>query len=73
MRPMEVTDHAVLRHLERVKGIDVEGIRRHIKKSLDMPSVRKVVDFAGDTKFKIKTNEATYCIKDRTVITCYPE
>lgn len=25
-----VTDHAVLRHLERVQGIDIEGVRRDL-------------------------------------------
>lgn len=28
--PLLVTDHAILRYLERVKGLDVEGIRQHI-------------------------------------------
>lgn len=28
--PLLVTDHAVLRYLERVKGLDVESIRLHI-------------------------------------------
>ncbi|MFC3074672.1 hypothetical protein [Shinella pollutisoli] len=28
--PVQVTDHAVLRYLERAHGLDVEAIRRHI-------------------------------------------
>lgn len=27
---MRVTDHAVLRYMERVQGLDVEAVRRHI-------------------------------------------
>jgi hypothetical protein len=30
-----VTDHAVLRHLERVQGIDVEGVRRELGFKVD--------------------------------------
>lgn len=29
-RPLPVTDHAVLRYMERVMGVDVDGIRRQI-------------------------------------------
>lgn len=27
---LRVTDHAVIRYLDRVKGLDVEAVRRHI-------------------------------------------
>jgi hypothetical protein len=30
-----VTDHAVLRYLERVRGLDVEGLRREIGARID--------------------------------------
>jgi hypothetical protein len=30
-----VTDHAVLRHLERVHGVDVEGVRRDLGFKVD--------------------------------------
>lgn len=29
--PLRVTDHAVLRYMERVLGFDIEGVREHIK------------------------------------------
>lgn len=38
-----VTDHAVLRYLERAKGVDVRAIRRHIA---DL--VRRGVEKQGD-------------------------
>lgn len=28
--PIRVTDHAVVRYLERARGFDIEGVRRHI-------------------------------------------
>ncbi len=32
---VHVTDHAVLRYLERVHGVDMEGLRRRIGKTVD--------------------------------------
>lgn len=29
--PLRVTDHAVLRYLERALGFDIEGVREHIR------------------------------------------
>ena len=29
-RPVRVTDHAVLRYLERAHGLDVDAVRRHL-------------------------------------------
>jgi hypothetical protein len=30
MRPIRVSDHAVLRYLERAHGVDVEAVRKHL-------------------------------------------
>ncbi len=32
---VHVTDHAVLRYLERAHGVDVEGLRRRIGRTVD--------------------------------------
>jgi len=32
---IRVTDHAVLRYLERAEGVDVEGMRRTLKRRLE--------------------------------------
>ncbi|MBW7968155.1 hypothetical protein [Bradyrhizobium sp. BR 10289] len=34
-RPLRVCDHALLRFIERVGGLDVEGLRRHLAESLN--------------------------------------
>jgi len=39
MTHKRVTDHAVLRYLERVKGVDVESIREHIK-AICLPALK---------------------------------
>lgn len=29
-RPVRITDHAVLRYLERAHGLDIDAVRRHL-------------------------------------------
>ena len=70
---MKITDHALLRYMERVKGIDTEGFRQYLEDALNKPRLRQVVDFAGDTNFKVKTGGITYCIRGGHVTTCYLE
>lgn len=54
---VSVTDHAVLRYLERVKGFDVEAVRRHIVDMCDGPAaVGAVVVNAEGVKFEIRGN-----------------
>jgi hypothetical protein len=33
-KPVRVTDHAVLRYLERVGGFDIEGLRKDIQRRM---------------------------------------
>ena len=40
-----VTDHAVQRYLQRVEGVDIEGVRRRIAESANKPWI-KVTDHA---------------------------
>lgn len=56
-----VTDHAVLRYLQRVKGIDIEGARLELG---------HVVDKAGAGAAVI--DGIRYVLDDITVITCTP-
>lgn len=70
---VRVTDHAVLRYLQRVYGVDVESIRRSIAESLNKRSVEGMIDFAGGTRCKIKMNGLIFCLKRGHVTTCYPK
>lgn len=72
-RATKITDHAVLRYLERFKGIDVEETRRFLAQTLDTPRTREVIEFAGESRCKIKKADgSTFCVQGRTLITCYP-
>lgn len=57
-----VTDHAVLRYLQRVKGIDIDAVRdelgRVVDKAIEMGAGAAVVD------------GVKYVLNDRTIVTC---
>ena len=67
---IHVTDHAMVRYLERVKGIDVESVRREIETSLSAPLVKRLIDFGDGAKCRIKAANAVFCLRGDTVITC---
>lgn len=57
-RKIRITDHAVLRYLERVRGFDVEAVRREIAASCavaaDHPSASSVL--SNGFRFIIKAD-----------------
>ena len=69
---INVSDHAVLRYLERFKGIDVEGTRQALAQILDTPRMNHVIEFTGEARCKIKKTDGVYCVKGSTLTTCYP-
>lgn len=60
-----VSDHAVLRYMERAKGIDIESVRTHIALLC-----RSAVN-AGAAS--LKTEGVEFQFKNRTVITVTPK
>lgn len=52
-----VTDHALLRYCERVFGLDIEMVRKHIENSVRVPAK------AGATTVTI--DGYVYCLKER--------
>jgi hypothetical protein len=63
---MRVTDHAVLRYLERAKGFDLEAVRSHIETLCAQPmAVGAICVKAEGVKFEIDPHT-------RTVVTCTP-
>lgn len=62
------TDHAVVRYLERVVGLDIEGIRETIKEAIDGH------DLEG--KSAVNRDGVIYCLTDgrvQTILTELPE
>ncbi|MCY4360925.1 MAG: hypothetical protein OXE42_01880 [Gammaproteobacteria bacterium] len=69
---MKISDHAVLRYLERFKGIDVEETRRSLARVMDTPRMNDVIEFAGQARCKVKKADGIFCVQDGTLTTCYP-
>lgn len=57
-----VTDHAVLRYLERVKGIDIDAVRdelgRVVDRAIELGAGAAIVD------------GVKYVLNDKTIVTC---
>lgn len=64
MTALRVTDHCVLRYLERAKGVDVEAIRSHIE-SLCAPAHQ-----AGAVS--IRAEGVQFKFSSIAVLTCLP-
>lgn len=60
-----VTEHAMLRYLQRVKGVDLEAIRREILPE----SLEKVVKQIKKGVFPLQTHKVV--VKDHVVVTIY--
>lgn len=64
MKTPRVTDHAILRYLERAKGVDVEAVRRHIEEICAGPMV------AGATS--VRAEGVKFCFAGAAVVTVTP-
>ena len=71
---MKVTDHAVLRYMQRQLGIDVEAVREDLARHFDNPHSKRLLEFAADTRCKITVGDGfTYCFDGGVMTTCYPK
>ena len=63
IKPMQFTDHSLIRYLERVIGLDVEVLKSRI-----IPDeTQLLIDQLGDGEFPC--GDYNIVVKDRTVIT----
>lgn len=60
-----VSDHAVLRYLEQVNGVDVEAVRRHIGRAVDVAT-------AHEGASAVVANGIRFHLRDDTVVTVAP-
>ncbi|MBL4766301.1 MAG: hypothetical protein JKY94_01010 [Rhodobacteraceae bacterium] len=59
-----VSDHAVLRYLERIKGVDIDAVREAI-----LTDSVKVVATVG--RGRVKTEKFVAIVREGTVVTVY--
>ena len=70
---MKITNHALLRHMQRQLGIDVEAIREDLVSWFDSPGVNRLLEFAAGARCKITVNGVTACFQGGVMTTCYPK
>lgn len=66
-----VTDHAVLRYLERIAGADIEGLRRSLAREL-VRSQATVADAGLPARHIVRTFKADYVVDRGVVLTVFP-
>lgn len=64
---ISVSDHALIRFLERVAGIDVEAVRSAIAAGLARPV--NMAERLGGGDYTIKIDGAVYVVKSGTLVT----
>lgn len=69
---IRVTEHAVLRYLERFEGVDIASAAKRLKSRLYAGRAGKLVEFGGTSTFRIRVDGATFCVRNGQVVTCYP-
>lgn len=64
---LHITDHAVLRYLERVHGVDIGAVRERIGAAVD--TAAGAAERLGVARYAVKRPEASYIVLNRTVVT----
>ncbi|UGA45989.1 hypothetical protein HU230_0008105 [Bradyrhizobium quebecense] len=67
IRPVRVCDHALLRFIERVGGLDTEGLRGHIEGSLNRAVV--AAGSIGSKELTVVADGLRYVIVNSIVVT----
>lgn len=68
---IRVTDHALLRFMERAGGLDVEAVRTAIGASLDRAA--DAADRIGMDEYTILADGLAYVVRGGNVVTVLPE
>ena len=68
LRPIDVriSDHALVRWLERVHGVDIDKLR-------ELVLTKKQIDMVRTGAHKIKTDRYIFIIENNTVVTVLPK
>ena len=68
---MNISDHVVLRYMQRKFGVDVDAVRREIETTVDTRGTRRVADFAGKVPWRVRAGGMVFCVRGDTVTTCF--
>jgi len=65
VKEIVVTEHALLRYFERVKGYNLEDIKKEIVDD----KTKTLVEFLNGTKGKVPWRDNSLVVKDNTIVT----
>lgn len=68
---VKVSDHALLRFLERAGGVNVEGFRSTIECA--MARAVNAADAIGEREYRIVADGLTYIVRDNVIVTVLGE
>lgn len=64
---IHVTDHAILQYLQRIRGVDIEGLRRRLERMAD-----RAADFPDTPELRINVQTSQLVVSDGKVVTVVP-
>lgn len=70
----KISDHAVIRYLERRKGLDIDGVRAEIADKLNAAKADGTVSLRKGDAVAYGIDGMMYVVtRDNLVVSCYPE
>lgn len=66
---IRVTDHALVRFMERIAGLDTEGLREGLSAALDRAHVAATA--LGVRKYTVKADGIVYIVVDGALVTLH--
>ncbi|MDE0422427.1 MAG: hypothetical protein OXK76_16305 [Gammaproteobacteria bacterium] len=66
-----MTDHALLRYLERFEQVDIQAARTRLEHRLSTGRIPELLDFVGDAEFRIRLGRDTFCGRGGRIVTCW--
>ena len=66
-----ITDHALIRFLQRFEGVDTDAARERLEKRLSTGRIPVLLDFAGDAEFRVRHGRDTFCGRKGRIVTCW--
>ena len=72
-RNIRVTDHALIRYLERVKGLAFEALRHDLETKIQNGSLGSAVEPFRGSKYKAIMDRVERVVSRDSAVTCYPQ
>ncbi len=68
-----ITDHAVVRYLERIEGVDIQAVRQKLELPFRHGRLASAAERFQGAEYKVKSDGIVVVVKKNKVLTCYPK